>query len=131
MKIVMAIGYQQDWELAREVSRAADEGLLVMRYYDPEGVEIGSHPIKPDHVEENLAGFFLEDFKYWFPSPQARPARAVMETPVGRAIFRLDDCGINHFEHPEHVHRVIPCDLLKLSLRYGYDAEVTEPPLVR
>lgn len=130
MKIVQVLGYQQDLEVAREVSRAVHRGQGVMRYFDADDREVGSHEIEPDYVEEDFAGFFLEDYKHWFEQEE-RPAKAVMETPAGSVTWRLDDCGIIHWMHPEHVHEVKPCLLLKLSLRYGYDAEVTEPPLVR
>lgn len=126
----MLLGYQQDLALARAVALDVDHGQGVMRYFDADDREVGAHKIVPEYVEEDYSGFYLEDYQHWFDQEE-RPAKAVMQTPAGSVTWRLDNCGIIHWMHPEHVHEVKPCLLLKLSLRYGYDAEVTEPPLVR
>jgi len=114
----------------RIAARAVDAGRGIVRYFDPDDCEIDAHPFESEYVEEDGSAFFIEDYKHWFNAP-VRVARMELDTGAGVLSWRLDDCGINHEWHPEHVHEVKPCELLKLSLRYAYDPQVTTPPLER
>jgi hypothetical protein len=128
VKIVFGLGYQQDLVLARAVARAVDQGLGQVRYFDSDGLEVGRHAALPNYVEEDFSGFFIEDFRVYFPKP-TYVARMDLVTSAGSVTWKLDDCGASHWDHPDHVHEVKPCTVLKLSMRYGYDAEATTPPL--